>query len=334
MRFKGVLSEEGLHWLESKFIPTLEKLGKEVYMLLLPGALYIAQDQAVSDIEVHVDMLSAEVFHEYRVVSQNNNKIAFRLHAKPLLSVLKSVSHSDCVILRLVKRTHEDGAVYPYLNFHCTGDSASTAVSTDVKQDLPLLGNPLARAEVAELERIIQSRTHIEYWLQMDRLRLSTLEKALDRIHPASHSVDLFMTPAGLLLFQTADSTSPVIMGMEYRGLRVWPREQDQYNPEDDHRAAPWAQTPNGTADTQAIQASHIQHARSTGQLTKVTIATKDLSKALKLQQTQPDDAMMGIPASNAFVELAFRYESKTKAAAQIGVGVKVATQETDDAAS
>jgi hypothetical protein len=327
MRFKAELSASGLSWLESKFVPTLEKLGKEVYVLLVPSALYLVQDQAVAGVEVHADLLKAEIFEEYTVTSQNANKIAFRLASRPLLAVLRSVGGSARVILRLVKRSHDDGRQYAYLNFHCTGELPS---STDVRQDLPLLSNPLARSEVEELERIISSRTHIDYWLQMDRLRLSTLEKALERIHPASHSVDLFMTPAGLLLFKSADSTSPVVMGMEYRGLRVWPREKDLYSPHEDSGRT-WAAADDDALDTQALQESRIEQARNSGHLTKVTIAAKDLSKALKLQHTQPDDAMMGIPASNAFVELAFRYESKTDEAAQIGVGVKVPTCEPDD---
>lgn len=45
-----------------------------------------------------------------------------------------------------------------------------------------------------------------------------------------SQAVDMYMTPAGMLLFKTSEAAASVVMGVEYRGLRVWPPEKDLYD--------------------------------------------------------------------------------------------------------
>jgi HUS1 checkpoint protein len=49
MRFKGVISHEGMRALERQFLPCLEKFGKQCYLLLTPTDVYLLQDVDTAD---------------------------------------------------------------------------------------------------------------------------------------------------------------------------------------------------------------------------------------------------------------------------------------------
>jgi HUS1 checkpoint protein len=49
MRFKGVISHEGMRALERQFLPCLEKFGKQCYLLLTPTDVYLLQDVDTTD---------------------------------------------------------------------------------------------------------------------------------------------------------------------------------------------------------------------------------------------------------------------------------------------
>ena len=44
MKFKGVISHQGMRALERQFLPCLEKFGKQCYLLLTPNDVYLLQD--------------------------------------------------------------------------------------------------------------------------------------------------------------------------------------------------------------------------------------------------------------------------------------------------
>lgn len=49
MKFKGTLSDRGLRVLEKGFLPTLEKLGKRVQVLLSPEDVHLIQAPSDTD---------------------------------------------------------------------------------------------------------------------------------------------------------------------------------------------------------------------------------------------------------------------------------------------
>lgn len=54
MKFKGELHEEGTSWLKLRLAPVLERLGKEVTLLLAPKSVTFIQDAATTQgIRVH-----------------------------------------------------------------------------------------------------------------------------------------------------------------------------------------------------------------------------------------------------------------------------------------
>ena len=44
MKFKGIISNEGMRVLERQFLPCLEKFGKQCFMLITPDDVFILQD--------------------------------------------------------------------------------------------------------------------------------------------------------------------------------------------------------------------------------------------------------------------------------------------------
>lgn len=79
MKFKGSFSSVGVNWLE-RFVPIFDKLGKELSVLLTPSTIHLIQGHTVSGgLELHADLLQEEVFDEYKISSNNGDKIAFKL---------------------------------------------------------------------------------------------------------------------------------------------------------------------------------------------------------------------------------------------------------------
>ena len=54
MKFKSELNETGVHWLQKRLCPVLERFGKEVILLFTPGSLTFVQDTHITQgIRVH-----------------------------------------------------------------------------------------------------------------------------------------------------------------------------------------------------------------------------------------------------------------------------------------
>ena len=49
MKFKGIISHEGMRALERQFLPCLEKFGKQCFLLLTPTDVYLLQDVDTTD---------------------------------------------------------------------------------------------------------------------------------------------------------------------------------------------------------------------------------------------------------------------------------------------
>lgn len=146
MKFKASFSSVGVNWLE-RFVPIFDKLGKELSVLLTPNTLHLIQGHAVSGgLELHADLLQEEVFDEYKISSNNGDKIAFKLEPAVLYRVLRGLIGSEATFaeMKLIKRVVAPDRSLPFLNFSSKG-------IVDIVQDVPLAG-PLNRREVEDLE--------------------------------------------------------------------------------------------------------------------------------------------------------------------------------------
>ena len=106
MKFRASFSSVGVNWLE-RFVPVFDKLGKELSVLLTPNTVHLAQDHVVSGgLELHADLLREEVFDEYKISSNNDDKIAFKLEPAVLHRVLRGLIGSEAthIEVKLIKR--------------------------------------------------------------------------------------------------------------------------------------------------------------------------------------------------------------------------------------
>jgi len=146
MKFKGVFSLVGVAWLE-RFVPIFDKMGKELSVLLTPSTLHLVMGHTVSGgLELHADLLQEEVFDEYKISSNNSDKIAFKLEPAVLFRVLRGLIGTEAtnIEVKLIKRAMGSERSLPFLNFNSKG-------MVDVVQDVPLAG-PLSRREIEDLE--------------------------------------------------------------------------------------------------------------------------------------------------------------------------------------
>lgn len=153
MKFKGSFSSVGVNWLE-RFVPIFDKLGKELSVLLTPNTLHLIQGHTVSGgLELHADLLQEEVFDEYKISSNNGDKIAFKLDPAVLYRVLRGLIGSEAthIEVKLIKRVVAPERSLPFLNFNSKG-------MVDIVQDVPLAG-PLNRREIEDLEAGAWRRT-------------------------------------------------------------------------------------------------------------------------------------------------------------------------------
>ena len=194
MKFRATFSSVGVQWLE-RFVPVFDKLGKELSVLLTPNTLHLVQDAVASGgLELHADLLKDEVFDEYKIASNNADKIAFALEPATLHRVLRGLIGSEAthVEVKLIKRTVAPGKALPFLNFSSKG-------VVDITQDVPLAG-PLTKREVARLETLVQANVKdVPYWLNLDRSATESTAVTVERLKAVGAVVELATTRAGAL---------------------------------------------------------------------------------------------------------------------------------------
>ena len=86
--------------------------------------MHLVQDAVASGgLELHADLLKDEVFDEYKIASNNADKIAFALEPATLHRVLRGLIGSEAthVEVKLIKRTVAPGKASPFLNFSSKG---------------------------------------------------------------------------------------------------------------------------------------------------------------------------------------------------------------------
>ena len=203
MKFKCTLSSMGVTWLE-RFVPIFDKMGKELSVLFTPETLHLVQGAADSGgLELHADLLVKEAFDEYKIASNNEDKIAVKLETATLYRVLRGLVGSEAthIEVKLIKRVVREGLSLPFLNFASTG-------LVDIAQDVPL-GGPLNSRELSDLERIVQANVvNVPYWLNLDRHATEGAHQAAERFKAVGPRTELATTKAGSLHLATAKGGS------------------------------------------------------------------------------------------------------------------------------
>ena len=319
MKFRATFSSVGVQWLE-RFVPVFDKLGKELSVLLTPNTLHLVQDAVASGgLELHADLLKDEVFDEYKIASNNADKIAFALEPATLHRVLRGLIGSEAthVEVKLIKRTVAPGKALPFLNFSSKG-------VVDITQDVPLAG-PLTKREVARLETLVQANVKdVPYWLNLDRSATESTAVTVERLKAVGAVVELATTRAGALhLVAVSAGAGGAVIGAELQNLTSLPAEKERPGLE---------RTDDRSDDASTGAAERLQRAKTSGAAAAVRVDTRLLWKSLTGTHANPSDCLVGVAGNKGHVELVYRFDRQAVHGNDaVGLMVRVPVEEEDD---
>ena len=319
MKFRATFSSVGVQWLE-RFVPVFDKLGKELSVLLTPNTLHLVQDAVASGgLELHADLLKDEVFDEYKIASNNADKIAFALEPATLHRVLRGLIGSEAthVEVKLIKRTVAPGKALPFLNFSSKG-------VVDITQDVPLAG-PLTKREVARLETLVQANVKdVPYWLNLDRSATESTAVTVERLKAVGAVVELATTRAGALhLVAVSAGAGGAVIGAELQNLTSLPAEKERPGLE---------RTDDRSDDASTGAAERLQRAKTSGAAAAVRMDTRLLWKSLAGTHANPSDCLVGVAGNKGHVELVYRFDRQAVHGNDaVGLMVRVPVEEEDD---
>ena len=319
MKFRATFSSVGVQWLE-RFVPVFDKLGKELSVLLTPNTLHLVQDAVASGgLELHADLLKDEVFDEYKIASNNADKIAFALEPATLHRVLRGLIGSEAthVEVKLIKRTVAPGKALPFLNFSSKG-------VVDITQDVPLAG-PLTKREVARLETLVQANVKdVPYWLNLDRSATESTAVTVERLKAVGAVVELATTRAGALhLVAVSAGAGGAVIGAELQNLTSLPAEKERPGLE---------RTDDRSDDASTGAAERLQRAKTSGAAAAVRVDTRLLWKSLAGTHANPSDCLFGVARNKGHVELVYRFDRQAVHGNDaVGLMVRVPVEEDDD---
>ena len=319
MKFRATFSSVGVQWLE-RFVPVFDKLGKELSVLLTPNTLHLVQDAVASGgLELHADLLKDEVFDEYKIASNNADKIAFALEPATLHRVLRGLIGSEAthVEVKLIKRTVAPGKALPFLNFSSKG-------VVDITQDVPLAG-PLTKREVARLETLVQANVKdVPYWLNLDRSATESTAVTVERLKAVGAVVELATTRAGALhLVAVSAGAGGAVIGAELQNLTSLPAEKERPGLE---------RTDDRSDDASTGAAERLQRAKTSGAAAAVRMDTRLLWKSLAGTHANPSDCLVGVAGNKGHVELVYRFDRQAVHGNDaVGLMVRVPVEDDDD---
>ena len=186
MKFKAVISDEGLRLLQKGFAPTLERFGKTAQVLLGPEDVHLIQDTNNTDGPfVHATLQREALFEggQVHIGSKYKNLIAFQLDIPNLIRVLhgaRNVSASSLEVKLALRELCVDlstgaTAKKPFLTF------TSRDANLDMRYDLPISA-PYQSTEVEELVQYTDQTTVCPYYLNLQGPELLRVHGALDKL--------------------------------------------------------------------------------------------------------------------------------------------------------
>ena len=216
MKFKAVISDEGLRLLQKGFAPTLERFGKTAQVLLGPEDVHLIQDTNNTDGPfVHATLQREALFEggQVHIGSKYKNLIAFQLDIPNLIRVLhgaRNVSASSLEVKLALRELCVDlstGAMAkkPFLTF------TSRDANLDMRYDLPISA-PYQSTEVEELVQYTDQPTVCPYYLNLQGPELLRVHGALDKLKVSAalgwEGGGLHGEPDRLALFRTSRTRS------------------------------------------------------------------------------------------------------------------------------
>ncbi|XP_028766368.1 uncharacterized protein LOC114724220 [Neltuma alba] len=294
MKFKAFLTENGVTLLERRFLPALEKMGKICH-------LYLTRDHAMflhnllngDGIQSIAQFRKEALFDDYRISSQNEDRIAFTIDVALLQRAVRS-SVSICselggsgattnrLQIKLVKKLPPNCTQpMPFLTFETKGYKSA------VIQDIPI-SKPLSRAQVLELQGALDMAQDLPQTL-VQVPDLNQLQNFVDRLKQVGDVLGVSISKYGDLHIQV--STTLITLGAEFRKLLVIGEKTEA--PSEDQNLSAQTRSSRSVArgDAQSVQ-----------------VSVKHFAKSLQYHLTKPDCAFYGIAPLGACLTVIFQF--------------------------
>uniref|UniRef100_A0A5B7BUC6 Checkpoint protein n=1 Tax=Davidia involucrata TaxID=16924 RepID=A0A5B7BUC6_DAVIN len=301
MKFKAFLTDNGVNLLEKRFLPALDKMGRICH-------LYLTRDHAIflhnllngDGIQSIAQFRKEALFDDYRISSQNDDRIAFTIDLSLLHRALCSIiniytefsgSHSggggagptsNRLQIKLVKKLppHSQQSM-PFLTFETKGYKSA------VIQDVPI-SKPLSRSDVLELQAALDMAQDLPRTL-VQVPDMNQLQNFVDRMKHVGDLINVSISKYGDLHLQI--STTLITLGAEFRKLLVIGEQ---------------AEVPVGDRDLSAQ--SRTQRAIQRGDAITVQVSVKHFAKSLQCHLAKPDCAFYGIAPQGACLTVIFQF--------------------------
>ncbi|OAY74890.1 Checkpoint protein hus [Ananas comosus] len=301
MKFKAFLTQDGVHLLDKRFLPALDKVGRICHVYLTPDHAmflhnFLGGAAGGGGVECVAQFDKDLLFRDYRIASANADRIAFAVDVPLLHRALRSALtiHAQSLAgpsaaaavdiqIKLVKKLPAGSrSSAPFLTFETKGARSA------VVQDVPI-SKPLSRADVAELQASLDAAQDLPQTL-VQVPDLSQLQSLVDRLKNVGDLLTVSITQYGDLHLQV--STTLITVGSEFRKLRVLGAH-----------AEPPVGDQNLSARTRTEMAIQRGEALSVQQ-----VSMKHLAKSLQCHLAKPDCAFYGIAPHGACLTVIFQF--------------------------
>lgn len=296
MKFKAYLTDNGISLLEKRFLPALDKMGKICH-------LYLTRDHAIflhnllngDGIQSIAQFRKEALFDDYRISSQNDDRIAFAVDLSLLHRALRSVvtiyaefsgaagvTTSNRLQIKLVKKLppHSQQPM-PFLTFETKGYKSA------VIQDVPI-SKPLSRSDVLELQASLDMAQDLPQTL-VQVPDLNQLQNFVDRMKHVGNLINVSISKYGDLHLQL--DTTLITLGAEFRKLLII-GERAEVPVEDRNLSAQ----------------SRTERAMQRGDAMTVQVSVKHFLKSLQCHLAKPDCAFYGIAPQGACLTVIFQF--------------------------
>ncbi|KAG6489770.1 uncharacterized protein LOC122003807 [Zingiber officinale] len=291
MKFKAFLTLDGVHLLDKRFLPALDKLGRICHVYLTPDhAMFLHNLLGGGGVQSVAQFDKDVLFRDYRISSQNAGRIAFSVDAALLHRALRSAltiqeqarDETAAIQIKLVKKLPAGSRnPAPFLTFETKGRVSA------VVQDVPI-SKPLSRSDVLQIQSALDASQDLPQTL-VQVPDLAQLQSLVDRLKYVGDVLTVSIAQYGDLHLQV--STSLVTVGSELRKLRVLGARADP---------------PIGDQNLSALARTELAIQR--GEALSVQVSLKHLARSLHCHLAKPDCAFYGIAPQGACLTVIFQF--------------------------
>lgn len=295
MKFKAFLTDHGINLLEKRFLPALDKMGKVCHLYLTKeNAIFLHNLLNGDGIQSIAQFRKEALFEDYRISSQNDDRIAFTIDLSLLHRALRSIltiytefggSNSNVINrlqIKLVKKLPPHSTQpMPFLTFETKGYKSA------IIQDIPI-SKPLSRSDILELQAALDMAQDLPQTL-VQVPDMNQLQNFVDRMKHVGDVLNVSITKYGDLHLQI--STSLITLGAEFRKLKVLGEKAD---------------CPSGDENLSAQ--GRTRRAIDRGDGMNVQVSVKHFFKSLQCHFAKPDCAFYGIAQQGSCLTVVFQF--------------------------